>query len=249
MEPQTLGEFLAWEPNFPEAILGQGILYAGTKAIVYGKYKSLKSMLVQHLGLCISRGQPWLGIDTPKDGATVLYLQLEIPHPLLKRRIMKMSRGSSWTRKPIVFWTEHFLKLDTPLGMMKLEKYLNQFQPNVLIIDPVYKILSGNILDAHAIQTLLDNMDKLIEKYGIAIVFVSHTRKPMKDAEAGWGSDDLFGSMFFSAWADSVIMIERGDKKLRVKFDVIRHAEGDIEPVVVQIDEKLSFTPYTELAI
>lgn len=243
MEPQTLGEFLNWQPNYPEAIIGKGVLYAGTKAIVYGKYKSLKSMLVQHMGLCMADGKPWLGFETPPGGVPVLYLQLEIPHALLQRRIRTMSRGKRKMQSEIVFWTEHFMKLDTPLGLQQLEREIQKYLPAVIIIDPIYKVLSGNILDAHSIQVLLDNMDKLIAKYGCSIVLVSHTRKPIKDMDAGWGSDDLLGSVFFSAWADSIIMVERGDGKLRVKFDVIRHSEEEIEPVLVAIDRELTFSP------
>ena len=243
MEPQTLSEFLDWEPEYEEAILGKGILYAGTKAIVYGRYKSMKSMLVQRLGLDVANGTPWLGIETPPKGLPVLYLQLELPHARLQKRVIAMSNGQRWTKEPIVFWTEHFLKLDTPLGMAKLDSHLNRWRPRLLIIDPVYKVLSGDILDAHSIQVLLDNMDKVIEKYMCSIILVSHTRKPIKDMDNGGGrsSDDLLGSVFFSAWADSVIKVEKGDGKLRVNFDVIRHAEEDIEPIIARIDTQLTF--------
>lgn len=243
MEPQNLRDFLEWEPEFPTPILGKGIMYAGTKVILYGKYKSMKSMIVQRMGLDIANGQPWLGIDTPQNGASVLYLQLEIPHTLLQRRIKTMTAGRWSTKKPIHLWTEHFLKLDTPLGMTKLRKQLTIHRPDVLIIDPIYKVLSGNILDAQSIKGLLDNVDTLIGEFGVTVVLVSHTRKPQQEEVIGWGSDDLIGSMFFSAWADSVIQVERSQGKLRLRFDVVRHAEEEIEPLTVNIDKALTFKP------
>lgn len=245
-EPQSLREFLEWEPVFPTAMLGKGLLYAGTKAIIYGKYKSMKSMLVQRLGLSLADGQPWLGIETPESGVSVLYLQLEYPHPLLRERIKIMTKGKWKTKKPIIFWTQHYLKLDTVKGQSLLEQQLLKYRPDVLIIDPVYKVVSGNISDNHAMSTLVDYLDELIGQYNLTIVLVNHTVKPpTKEDKPTWGSDDMIGGGIFSWWGDSIIKVERGDEALRIKFEVVRHASSEMKPVVVEIDKHLQFEPKT----
>lgn len=244
-KPQSLEEFLAWEPNFPEAYLGHGLLYKGTKAIFYGKYKSLKSMLVQNLGICLTRGEQWLGFRVPENGVSVLYLQLEIPHALLRRRYLRMTHGCGDSRQRYWIWTEHFLKLDSSAGYEELRKQIRDLEPQVLIIDPIYKVISGDIKEQSNIQPLLDNLDRLIEEFGISIILVGHTKKSALGDGKGkeeWGSDDLIGSSIFSAWADSIVKIERGDGYLRLKFDVIRHAEEDIGNLEVNISKDLEFT-------
>ena len=235
-----------WKPDYPKAILGNGILYAGTKAIVYGKYKSMKSMLVQRLCLSITSGVPWLGFQTPSEGVSVLYLQLEIPHPILQDRILTMTNGIDTTKKEMLVWTEHYLKLDLPQGFERVKGYLEKYQPDVLIIDPIYKVISADLTRPHAVQIFIDNIDRLLSDYPITVLLVSHSVKPQQSKDDKlppdvWGSDDMLGTTLFSAWADSVIKVERKDPELRVKFEVIRHAKVEIRPVVVCIDEQLTF--------
>lgn len=235
-EPVSLEAFISEELPTQPHILGGGLLYERTKAIVYGKYKSLKSMAIMDLAFCLATGRDWIGFDVPIEGKSVLYLQLEIPYKLLQRRVKKAwaFRASRMTLvKPLHFWTQHFLKLDQPAGLAILRKQLSLIKPDVLLVDPLYKVVSGNILSPMDSQNIIDGFDRLIEEFGLSIVIVSHTRKAIMDM-AEWGSDDLIGSSFFSAWADSIIKIERrGNDRLQFKFDVVRHAEEELEPIEV----------------
>ncbi len=88
MEPQRLDEFLKWEPDYPEAFIGGGVLYARTKMIIYGRYKALKSMTLLGLARALAAGQPWMGFTTPARGLRVMYLQLEIPHSVSPRSLL-----------------------------------------------------------------------------------------------------------------------------------------------------------------
>jgi len=244
VEPQTLGEFLAWTPNYPDAVLDKGLMYSGTKTILYGRYKSMKSVLLQKLCLAIANGEPWLGFNTPAGGLKVFYLQLEIPHPLLKKRMVKMTQGRD-TVSELVVWTEMTLKLDNSQGLAKLEKQLTIYKPDVLVIDPLYKVMTGNITDNHDLTTLMDIVDVLISKYGVTVLLASHTRKSAigkdgkEQAREGEGSDDLIGGVLLSAWADSIIYVKREKRKLTVNFDVVRHAEVELEPIVVDVTDDL----------
>lgn len=243
MEPQELQDFLAWKPDYPEAILDRGLMYAGTRVVLYGKYKTYKSMLAKRFLLSVADGKPWLGFNTPAEGLPVLYLQLEIPHPLLQKRFQAMMHGARRTKQKLIVWTEPFLQLDTPQGISKLETQLNRYEPKVLCIDPMYKVLSTNINEAHAMTTFFNNLDMVLDRHpGMALMLVSHSRKPAaQPTEAVWGSDELFGSTFISAWADSIIEVKREEKGLRVKFEVVRHAEDEIESVFAPIDKRLEF--------
>ena len=224
MKPERLGDFLAWQPTPSVALIGGGLLYEQTRAVIYGRYKSYKSLVVARLALCLADGQPWLGFPVQEQGVTALYLQIELSHKMLQVRVKKMWPEGTPKVEPYI-WTEHFLKLDTDRGMLELDTVLEQTKPQVLIIDPVYKILSGNILEAVSVQRLLDNLDIMIAKHGCSVVLVSHTRKGSYEE---WGSDDLLGSVFFSAWADTLIRLERSTTGLTAKFEVVRHAETEL---------------------
>lgn len=242
MKSQKLDEVLTEDFPYQAAIVGRGILYAGTKAILYGRYKTMKSMLCTMLGLCAADGRPWLGFETPLGGVPVLYVQLEIPKRMMQARLRTMASSFGDHRMEFNIWTKHFMKLDTAEGFKELADEVAEVRPQLLIIDPVYKVMKGDMLSANDIQNLLDNIDVLMGEFdGMSVVLVSHTRKGVWEE---FGSDDLMGSVIFSAWADTVIKVERKDgKDLLVKFEIVRHATSDIEPVTVEVDSGLQLLP------
>ena len=237
-----LKEFLTYRPSMPDPILSHGLMYEGTRVIVYGKYKSLKSMVATRFALAVSRGDQWLGFDTPYGGLDTMYLQLEIPNPMLQQRMIKMNLIPSNNIKPhkLFIWTNHSLKIDMDEGYKLIQEQLRIYKPKILIIDPIYKIVSGDLLSTVHIQKLTDWIDRLVDEFGLSIMLVHHTRKGAYDE---WGSDDMLGSVIFSAWADSIIKITRSSNtQVEVKFEVVRHATEEIEPRYFQIDlNTLSF--------
>ncbi len=247
MEPQRLDEFLKWKPEYPEAIIGGGVLYARTKMIIYGRYKALKSMTLLGLARAIAAGQPWMGFKTPERGLKVIYLQLEIPHPLLHKRLTKMemawdavslNESVERVRKNLYVWTEPFLKLDRPEGIGTLKKYVEKIEPAVIMVDPIYKTISGNILDPNHVREVCDQVDMMLSQYEVSIVFAHHARKSAISEDSDKydiGSDDMLGAAVFSYWADTVVKITKTGEKLNevglvLNFDIIRHAEDLIEP-------------------
>ena len=236
MEPQKLGDFLAWNPPAAVELIGGGLLYEQTRAVIYGRYKSYKSLVAARLALCLANGTPWLGFET--QGTTALYLQIELSHRMLQVRIKKMQVEGRQLYEPYL-WTEHFIKLDTPQGLATLDAAMETTGAKVLIIDPVYKVLAGNILEAVSVQRLLDTLDIMIAKHGCSVVLVSHTRKGIYEE---WGSDDLLGSVYFSAWADTLIRLERSTYGLQAKFEVVRHAAKELPAREYKFDrDKLDF--------
>jgi len=243
-EPRDLKEFLSWEPPPLQAVISDGLLFQGSKGVLYGRYKSLKSMLAIYLALAVSKGETWLDFTTPIMGASVLYLQLELPEPMLQSRIKKMLQGAEETKQKVWVWSEYSLKLDNEGGWNRLYNYVDAMRPELLIIDPIYKVMQGNILDWRSVQDLLDGIDKLLGHFpSMAVVLVSHTRK-QGDTEAR-GSDDMIGSSVISAWADSIIKVERkswGD--ITVSFDIVRHATKELAPRHFSFDENtMQFLP------
>jgi len=238
-EPQSLDQILSQPPNHPRALVSSGLLYEQTKMIVYGRYKSFKSMLGLDLAFSLACGEDWLGFPTSNPGVSVFYLQLEISYQLFRARLSKTwdhRRMHMTIAKPLNFWTQHWLKLDQPAGINLLDAYLKKYQPDVLIIDPLYKVVSGNLLTVLDMQKVVDALDTLIGRHGISVIVISHTRKGIMDM-GEWGSDDLIGSFIFSAWADTVLKVERrGGERLSIKFDVVRHTEVELEPKEVMFN-------------
>lgn len=247
MEPQSLGKFRLWKPTYPEALVSGGLLYKQTKMMMYGRYKSLKSMTAMNLGMCAADGIPWLGFKTPELGLTVLYLQLEMPELLFHKRLIKMA--DFWPGDPtrinrhfhIVTWLGK-LKIDRPEGLALIAKWVKTVKPDILVIDPVYKVLTGKLTNDDDAQELTDNLDELITNNDLSIILVHHTRQPKEGEDDNtWGSDDMFGSGLFSWWADAIVKVsKRGEKDnkhtLQIRFDIVRHAEDTLNPKEVVVD-------------
>ncbi len=247
-EIREFGDFLKWQPPKLRSIVSGGLMYEGTKVLLYGKYKSYKSMVVMRFLLSLATGCPWLGFALPEEGVSSLYLQLEMSEPLLQERFMVMTEGEREFKKKVPFylWTEFFLKLDTDAGLAQLNNHLEKYKPEVLIIDPLYKIMTGNISDAQAVSKMLDGLDTILaEHYPMSMMLINHTRKA-SDGDNDWGSDDMIGSSIFSNWADSIIKIEKTDleggvKQIEAIFDVVRHATIDLDRRKFRVTKDLNF--------
>ena len=154
--------------------------------IIYGRYKTLKSMTLLGMARSIAAGKPWMGFKTPEQGSRVIYLQLEIPHPLLHKRMTKME--TAWdavdrkelldrVRNNMYIWTEPLLKLDRAEGIGTIKHYVEMIEPAVVMIDPIYKTISGNILDPNHVREVCDQVDVMLSEFEVSVVFAHHARK------------------------------------------------------------------------
>lgn len=245
MEVQSLKQLLAWQPPQTESIIGNGILLPQTRMVIYGLWKSWKSMFAQHTGFCLASGIPWLDFET--SASSVLTVQLEIPKAVFRKRVEKYAQGNNLFPANLYYISQHYLKLDREFGFAALDRAVSIVRPDVLIIDPVYKVLSGNISDSYDMMKLLDNLDNLIDKHQIAIILVTHTRKPIV-SESGEvvdrGLEDIMGSSYLPNWLDSAVgMKVIGQDLVQLSFTALRHAEEEVPAVMARISRQtLKFT-------
>jgi len=210
-------------------------------------------MMVTDLGMCLATGTNWLNyIDTPKKGVNVLYAQTEVPDRMLQERVEKIagnmplegavSPNGSWKwQDHLWLWTEHYLKLDQNAGYGLLTKHVKALKPSVVIIDPLYSLVSGSFLKVEVAGPFLDRMNALIANHHLALVIVAHPRKGEPDQ---YGADDLMGSSLFADWADTVIRVTRqgggtsASDNLKLEFKKARHAVELLHDVSVVVDRK-----------
>jgi len=246
MEIHSLKSLLNWEPPKVEAIISDGILLPGTRLVVFGLWKSWKSMFIQHVAFCIATGRPLLGFHTSR--SSVLLVQLEIPKAAFRARIQKYTGAHDLYPDNIHFACQHYLKLDRDSGKATLDRVIGGIKPDVVIIDPVYKILSGNISDSYDMMKLLDNFDDLMDRHNFSLILVTHTRKPKVDEEGDpidRGLEEIMGSSYLPNWVDGALGIKvMGLDLVQVSFPALRHAEKPLDPVMVKINrQSLGFYP------
>lgn len=219
--------------------IGRGWLPKQGKAEIYAPAKSGKSYLCLHLARCIGSGEGFLELPTTQ--GRVLYMQFELGVEVLQQRM-----NSTGMEYPNVYCGTTFgMKLDKKAGQDALIKAMNEVRPQVLILDPFYKIFSGDENTAKDVEILVDFLDEVIDAFNCSILLVHHAGKDIK--RGGRGSSILEG------WVDSYIEMKKESKKgepLRVKITPmsLRHSElpaaetraemVDFEFVLLDEDEK-----------
>lgn len=249
-----MSEFLAWRPPKLREIISNGILHPQGRLVIHGSFKTWKSMLAMHTGFCISTGTPWFGFTTEKE--EVLIVQVEVSEISYHQRCIKYNfHNFPKDADTSHLWvaSENFMKFDKPYGMADLDRDIAKCGAKVIIIDPLYKVISGDLNNGKEVMALLDNFDLLIDKYKCSFIIIHHERKMHLDKESGFtssgGAEEMTGSQYISNWADTVIGISRLSEdeanpvKLKVRFNAMRHAEKFPSPMFLTVNrDDLIFT-------
>lgn len=244
----TVQSLINWKPPVRKSIIEQGVLLPETQLILFGPSKSWKSILANHTAFCIANGDNWLGFKTSK--CVVFRYQIELPRAVDRRRVIKYSTGAEgrlYDSKPknLYFKTNTYIKMDSTFGIASLDKDIQEIlnrHPNehlVVIIDPLYKIMSGRITDEYDVRKLTDNLDILKNKYALTWIIVHHTRltRILQDgSEVDLGAEDMLGSAVLTWWCDTAVKLKvlnphSGRDKIRLTFEIPRHAE-DVLPII-----------------
>ena len=239
MHPESVAELLLWTPPPSRPVIADGVLEEQSRLILFGMWDSLKSMVAMHTGFCIATGKPWLGYKTTTN--PTLIVQLELPKVQNWKRIVKYCTGNHVAPKNLYFIHDFQLKLDKDYSMKSLEQAILSTGARVLIVDPIYKVLSGDISSSTDVLRFLDNMDGLIIKYGLTIILVGHTKKFTPDQVWNWGQE-LMGSSYFQNWTDTAVYLERKlgveeeRKEVVLQFVKTRLAEETIKPINLVVD-------------
>uniref|UniRef100_A0A6H1ZS26 Putative ATPase domain containing protein n=1 Tax=viral metagenome TaxID=1070528 RepID=A0A6H1ZS26_9ZZZZ len=202
------------------------------KSLLYAPAKAGKSFLSMQLSRCIGAGLPFLGLTTIQ--AKVLYIQFELGEEILQGRL----KATGKEYENVWVGTTFSLKLDTTEGKKRLRTAMEAVEPNVLILDPLYKAIIGEENDSHDIREVLDFLDEIIEMFNCSIFLIHH---------AGYDiSKRARGSTVFEDWVDSYIQMRRTSKKgeiLKVKIEPIflRHAPLPEEPILAELGEDFEF--------
>jgi hypothetical protein len=233
--------------NSPEPpvkqIIGSGVLLEGTKAVLYGVFKGGKTTLLEYIALSLAGGYPLFG-DKKRFSTVqskVLYIQCELPRLAFKEKLKECSLAHDPTVQANFDTTTTFwLKLDTDEACDLLEQELKKCQPQVVIIDPLYKVLSGSENSTQDIGRLTDNLDLLIEKYNFSLIVSAQARKnlivPKTGAPMDLGDQELRGSTGIPAWVDTIVGLRQNAGTKRNLNFTLRHGKTDRLNVTVSLD-------------
>src|SRR5262245_46408553 len=124
------------------SLVGNAVLPRASLSVIGGPPKAGKSLLVSNLSLCLASGAPWCGFPTVQ--SRVLVVQAEVPERQLQDRYGKMMRAREMEASAAIgLVTIRGLALDQPPGIRMCREYVEQWEPDLLIIDPLARFFTG----------------------------------------------------------------------------------------------------------
>ena len=204
---ETLAEYKDNPPILPEELI-QGILRRGHKMLISGSSKAGKSFLLMELCIAIAEGVKWIGFNCRK--GRVLYVNLEIDPASCINRFLKIYEA--WgipmaNTESIVLWNlrGHAVPLDQLVP--KLIRRVRDQHFDAIIIDPIYKVITGDENSASDMGAFCNQFDKICNTTGCSTIYCHHHSKGSQGAKKAM--DRASGSGVFARDPDAQLdMIE-----------------------------------------
>jgi len=184
----------------------RGVLRQGEKAILQAPSKASKTMNLLYLVSACSEGHPWFGFESKP--TKILYLNFELPEYAMDQRIQSIAHSKGFEiSEDLVIWNlrgTKFRNMKNLLDQMLSQIRETGFKPQLIVIDPIYKIYRGRKeVDASEMAEVLEEIDEIQAETGAAVIFAHHYSKGNK-AQADM-LDRSSGSGVFARDVDCVI--------------------------------------------
>lgn len=205
-----IGEIEERPPLAPELI--KGVLRRGHKMLVAGPSKAGKSFFLTETAVAISEGQPILmskdgckALEVEKPGR-VLYINLEIDNNSFINRVIDIYEARNLVynhNKNLAIWNlrGHAETMD---GLApKIIRMAKDFKPDAIIVDPIYKIITGDENSASEMGKFCNQFDRIIKEVGCSMIYCHHHSKGAQGAKKA--IDRSSGSGVFGRDPDALI--------------------------------------------
>ncbi|MBO6205007.1 MAG: AAA family ATPase, partial [Selenomonas sp.] len=198
---ESLAEYKDNPPELPEELI-QGILRRGHKMLISGSSKAGKSFLLMELCVSLAEGKLWLGFSCRQ--GKVLYVNLEIDPASCINRFLKIYEALNIPMKNmdnIVIWNlrGHAVPLDQLVP--KLIRRVRDQHFEAIVIDPIYKVITGDENSASDMGQFCNQFDKICNETGCSIVYCHHHSKGAQGAKKAM--DRASGSGVFARDPDA----------------------------------------------
>ena len=198
-----LSDELIDPPALPKELI-QNILRCGHKMLISGSSKAGKSFLLMELCVALSEGTKWIGFQCKK--SKVLYVNLEIDRPSCINRFIEIYKALGIKPKyaqDIVIWNlrGHAVPLDKLVPKL-IRRVINQ-QYDAVIIDPIYKVITGDENNASEMGQFCNQFDKICTQTGCSVIYCHHHSKGAQGSKKA--IDRSSGSGVFARDPDAIL--------------------------------------------
>lgn len=202
-DPEGLDE--TWD-NMPELAppLIQGVLRQGHKMLVAGPSKAGKSFLQIGLSIAIAEGIKWLAWQCTQ--GKVLYVNLELDRASCLHRFREVYQALGIPPRNIGMidiWNLRGKSVPMDKLAPKLIRRAAKKQYIAVIIDPIYKVLTGDENSADQMAHFTNQFDKIATELGASVIYCHHHSKGSQGGKKSM--DRASGSGVFARDPDALI--------------------------------------------
>ena len=203
--PEPEGLDSVWD-NLPELApcLIEGILRKGHKMLIAGPSKAGKSFLQIELCVAIAEGKKWLSWDCAQGRVMYVNLELDRASCLHRFKDVYMTMGiEARNLHNIDIWNLRGKSVPMDKLAPKLIRRAAKKDYVAIIIDPIYKVITGDENSADQMANFCNQFDKVCTELGCAVIYCHHHSK---GAQGGKKSmDRASGSGVFARDPDALL--------------------------------------------
>lgn len=202
-EPEELDAL--WD-NMPDLAppLIEGILREGHKMLIAGPSKAGKSFALIQLCISIAEGRPWFGFDCTQ--GKVLYVNLELDRASCLHRfkdVYEALEQSPTNIGNISIWNLRGKSLPMDQLAPKLIRRAQKRNYKAIIIDPIYKVITGDENSADQMANFCNQFDKVCTELKCAVIYCHHHSKGSQSGKRSM--DRASGSGVFARDPDALL--------------------------------------------
>ena len=194
-----------------------GVLRQGHKMLIAGPSKAGKSFALIELCAAIAEGREWLGWKVTQ--GRVLYVNLELDKASCEHRFVDIYRSLGWqpeNLRNIDIWNLRGKSVPMDKLAPKLIRRASKRDYLAIIIDPIYKVITGDENSADQMAHFCNQFDKVCTELGCAVIYCHHHSKGAQGAKRSM--DRASGSGVFARDPDALLdLIELGLPEALVK--------------------------------
>ena len=218
-DPENLADVWDKMPELSPPLI-EGVLRQGHKLLLAGPSKAGKSFALLELCVSIAKGRPWMGFGCAQ--GRVLYVNLELDRASCLNRLRDVykaqgnreqgtgnrnGQGAPGSLRYIDVWNLRGAAVPMDKLAPKLIRRAQKKGYIAVIIDPIYKVITGDENSADQMARFCNQFDLICSRLGCAVIYCHHHSK---GAQGGKNAmDRASGSGVFARDPDALLdMIE-----------------------------------------
>lgn len=182
----------------------ENVLRQGHKMMLAGPSKAGKSFLQIEMAIAIAEGRKWLAWQCAQ--GRVLYVNLELDRASCLHRFKDVYTALGWPAnnlENIDIWELRGKSMPMDKLAPKLIRRAAKKNYIAIIIDPIYKIITGDENSADQMAHFCNQFDKVCTELNCAIIYCHHHSKGAQGAKRSM--DRASGSGVFARDADAIL--------------------------------------------